>query len=56
MIASNFNPKTKEALQKMGYTLKDRSSIGRTDGIRILPNKLREVAADRRGDDSVAGF
>jgi gamma-glutamyltranspeptidase/glutathione hydrolase len=56
MIETNFNPKTKEALQKMGYILKDRSSIGRTDGIRILPNKIREAAADRRGDDSVAGF
>jgi gamma-glutamyltranspeptidase/glutathione hydrolase len=56
LIENNFNPKTKEALQKMGYILKDRGSIGRTDGIRILPNKLREAAADRRGDDSVAGF
>jgi gamma-glutamyltranspeptidase/glutathione hydrolase len=56
MIETNFNPKTKESLQKMGYILKDRSSIGRTDGIRILPNKLREAAADRRGDDSVAGY
>jgi gamma-glutamyltranspeptidase/glutathione hydrolase len=56
MIETNFNPKTKEALHKMGYILKDRSSIGRTDGIRILPNKIREAAADRRGDDSVAGY
>jgi len=56
MIENGFDNKTKEALQKMGYILKDRSSIGRTDGIRILPNKIRETAADKRGDDSVAGF
>lgn len=56
MIETGFNSKTKDALQKMGYLLKDRSSIGRTDGIRILPNKIRETAADKRGDDSVAGF
>lgn len=56
LIETNFNAKTKEQLQKMGYTLKDRSSIGRTDGVRILPNKVREAAADRRGDDSVAGY
>lgn len=56
LIETNFNAKTKEQLLKMGYTLKDRSSIGRTDGVRILPNKVREAAADRRGDDSVAGY
>lgn len=56
MIETGFNSKTKDALQKMGYLLKDRSSIGRTDGIRILPNKIRETAADKRGDDSVAGY
>jgi gamma-glutamyltranspeptidase/glutathione hydrolase len=40
----------------MGYKIKDRSAIGRTEGIRILPNGIREAVADKRGDDSVAGF
>ena len=56
MIEDDFNPKTKEQLQKMGYKITQRGSIGRTEGIRILPSKRRETAADKRGDDSVAGF
>jgi gamma-glutamyltranspeptidase / glutathione hydrolase len=56
MIENNFNPSTKKELEKLGYKFMERGSIGRTEGIRILPNKRKEVAADKRGDDSVAGF
>ncbi|MBH2005453.1 MAG: gamma-glutamyltransferase [Sphingobacteriia bacterium] len=56
MIENDFDASTKEQLQKMGYKLTQRGAIGRTEGIRFLPNKRREVAADKRGDDSVAGF
>ncbi len=56
MIEPDFNASTKEQLQKMGYKITIRGSIGKTEGIRFLPNKIREVAADKRGDDSVAGF
>jgi gamma-glutamyltranspeptidase/glutathione hydrolase len=56
MIENDFDADTKEQLQKMGYKLTARGTIGRTDGIMLLPNKRREAAADKRGDDSVAGF
>jgi gamma-glutamyltranspeptidase/glutathione hydrolase len=39
----------------MGYKLTNRASIGKTEMIFIHKNKI-EVAADKRGDDSVAGF
>ncbi len=55
-IEADFNLSTKEQLQKMGYKITIRGAIGQTEGIRFLPNKRREVAADKRGDDSVAGF
>jgi gamma-glutamyltranspeptidase/glutathione hydrolase len=59
MIEKTFNADTKEALQKMGYKFVDRGAIGRTELIKVLHdnNHLQlEVAADGRGDDSVAGF
>jgi gamma-glutamyltranspeptidase/glutathione hydrolase len=40
----------------MGYKITPRTAIGRTEVIRILPNGKLETAADKRGDDSVAGF
>ncbi|TAG09678.1 MAG: gamma-glutamyltransferase [Sphingobacteriia bacterium] len=55
-VEKDFNLSTKLALQKMGYRITERGGIGRTEGIRILPNKRKEAAADKRGDDSVAGF
>jgi gamma-glutamyltranspeptidase / glutathione hydrolase len=55
-IEPDFDSNTKEQLIKMGYKITPRGSIGKTEGIRILPNKRRETAADKRGDDSVAGF
>lgn len=51
-----FSAETKAALEKMGYTLKDVGGIGRTELIKILSNGKREAAADKRGDDSVAGY
>jgi gamma-glutamyltranspeptidase/glutathione hydrolase len=55
-IEKGFDPEVKKQLQAMGYKLVDRSGIGRTEAIRLLPNGKRETAADKRGDDSVAGF
>ena len=40
----------------MGYKLTNRIPIGKTELIYIHDNKKIEVAADRRGDDSVAGY
>lgn len=56
MIEKGFSEKTKTALEKMGYKLKERGAIGRTEMIKILSDGRREAAADDRGDDSVAGY
>ena len=56
IIEPTFSAETKAALEKMGYTLKDVGGIGRTELIKILSNGKREAAADKRGDDSVAGY
>ncbi len=55
-IEKDFLPETRKQLEAMGYKIKERSPIGRTEGIRILTNGKREAVADKRGDDSVAGF
>lgn len=56
VIERDFLADTKKKLEAMGYRVKERSAIGRTEGIRILSNGQRESVADKRGDDSVAGF
>ncbi len=54
-VEKEFPQKVREQLQAMGYKITERSAIGRTEVIRIK-NGLLETAADRRGDDSVAGY
>ena len=56
MVEKGFSPETKAALEKMGYSIKDRGAIGRTELIKVLATGKREAAADGRGDDSLAGF
>jgi len=55
-IEKGFSVETRKQLEAMGYKIVERSAIGRTEVIKILPNGKRETAADKRGDDSVAGF
>lgn len=55
-IEKDFNPQTRKELQQMGYTFSERGAIGRTEIIRVLPNGRKETVADKRGDDSVAGY
>lgn len=55
-IEKSFSYPTREALIKMGYKLNERSAIGRTEVIRILPNGKREGVADSRGDDGAEGY
>jgi gamma-glutamyltranspeptidase/glutathione hydrolase len=55
-IEKTFSLSTKEALEKMGYRLKERGSIGRTEGILISQTGKKISVADKRGDDAVAGF
>jgi gamma-glutamyltranspeptidase/glutathione hydrolase len=56
MVERDFPSNTIEELKKMGYTITPRSPIGRTEGIRIIGKKKLETVADKRGDDSVAGY
>jgi gamma-glutamyltranspeptidase/glutathione hydrolase len=55
-IEKTFNQNTKAELEKMGYRIKNRGSIGRTEGILIGPTGKRITVADKRGDDAVAGY
>jgi gamma-glutamyltranspeptidase/glutathione hydrolase len=40
----------------MGYTLKERGSIGRTEVIKKAAPQKIEAVADKRGDDHAAGY
>ena len=54
-VEKDFDANTKKTLQQMGYKITERGSIGRTEAILINKTGKRETAADKRGDDSVAG-
>jgi gamma-glutamyltranspeptidase/glutathione hydrolase len=56
LIEKDFSDSTKQALERMGYTVRERSAIGRTELIKINSNGMKEAAADKRGDDCVTGF
>ena len=56
LVEKDFDATVVKKLQAMGYTIKEGGTIGRTEVIRLLSNGKRETAADKRGDDSVAGF
>lgn len=52
-----FPTDLKQKLTEMGYHFaKERGGIGRTEIIRVLPNGKFEAVADRRGEDSAAGY
>jgi len=60
-IEKGFDENVRASLEKMGYAIKQRSSIGRTEVIKVLPGnpstKLRiEAVADNRGDDDAEGY
>jgi gamma-glutamyltranspeptidase/glutathione hydrolase len=40
----------------MGYKIKQRREIGRTEVIRVLSDGKREAVADTRGDDDAEGY
>ncbi len=54
-VEKDFPDSVKLQMEKMGYTFKQRSSIGRTEVIRIAGDSI-EAVADHRGNDSAAGF
>src|SRR6478609_3566094 len=55
-IERDFDAETKKQLQAMGYKMIEVGSLGRMEVIRVMHNGKRETVADKRGDDSVAGF
>jgi gamma-glutamyltranspeptidase/glutathione hydrolase len=55
-IEKGFSAEVKAALEKMGYTIKELGGIGRTEVIKVLPNKKFEAVADNRGDDAAEGW
>src|SRR6266850_4375270 len=50
-VETAFPIEVREALQKMGYAITQRGSIGRTEVIKIAGGKI-EAVGDGRGDDS----
>jgi gamma-glutamyltranspeptidase/glutathione hydrolase len=55
-IEKDFPEETRKKLAAMGYTFRLRDGIGRTEIILIDRDGKRMVAADKRGEDSVAGY
>ena len=55
-VEKSFLPIVREALQKMGYKLRERGNIGRVEAIKVLPDGSFEAVADIRGDDAAEGF
>jgi gamma-glutamyltranspeptidase / glutathione hydrolase len=55
-VEKTFPQNLRAQLIAMGYTITERQAIGRTEVIKILPNKTLQCAADIRGDDAVAGY
>lgn len=55
-IENTFPPSTKDSLEKMGYIVTERNSIGRTEVIKVLPDGKFEAVADNRGNDAAEGW
>jgi gamma-glutamyltranspeptidase/glutathione hydrolase len=55
-VESQFPKKTTEKLKQIGYTIRQREQIGRTELILIHGNGKIEAVGDHRGDDHAAGF
>jgi gamma-glutamyltranspeptidase/glutathione hydrolase len=55
-IEKGFPQEVSLQLQKMGYKIRVRGPIGRTEVIRIFPTGEIEAVADWRGDDDAEGY
>lgn len=55
-VEKGFPDSVRLALEKMGYQLKERSAIGRTEIIKVLPDGKFEAVADNRGEDAAEGY
>jgi gamma-glutamyltranspeptidase/glutathione hydrolase len=52
----DFPHPVRDSLKKIGYSVSERSPIGRTEVIKILNNRKFEAIADNRGDDDAEGW
>ena len=55
-VEKGFPSAVSVQLEQMGYKIKQREAIGRTEVIRISQSGEIEAVADWRGDDSVSGY
>ncbi|HYC28061.1 MAG TPA: gamma-glutamyltransferase, partial [Chitinophagaceae bacterium] len=55
-VEKDFPENVVERLKQIGYTVKTRGSIGRTEVIKINPDGKIEAVADKRGDDDARGW
>ena len=55
-VEKGFDAAVIEQLKAMGYKVNIRGQIGRTEVIKVLPNKKFEAIADNRGDDGAEGY
>ena len=55
-VEKGFPDTVMSQLKAMGYKITVREQIGRTEVIKVLPNKKFEAVADNRGNDAAEGF
>jgi gamma-glutamyltranspeptidase/glutathione hydrolase len=55
-IEKGFPSEVKTKLESIGYKIRMRSGIGRTELIMLLPNGKYKIVADRRGEDDAEGY
>ncbi len=55
-IEKDFPENIVERLKQIGYTIKSRGQIGRTEVIKIYADGKIEAVADKRGDDDARGW
>ena len=55
-MEKSFDSTVIKEMEKMGYKIKIRNAIGRTEVIMVMPDKTMQAVADHRGDDSAAGY
>lgn len=54
-VEKGFPDSVKQAMEKMGYSFRERGAIGRTEVIKVTGDSIIAVA-DKRGDDDAAGY
>lgn len=55
-VEADFPQTVRDQLQQMGYKVKQRGAIGRTEVIRIDADGKMEAVADKRGDDGAVAY